>query len=158
MDNAELFLWIPLWHDFVGIVAISSTHNNLLSFFSLARSFSSSSFVVVVFICAFNTIHSLHLLKLVFFENATYGKWVFQILLIVGCDIDRKLSSWRASLISFNKELLVYVDGTILKEQTLHLLQLVMFGSVKNMNYSLQFCAIFLWMPQYVHVLCICWC
>ena len=59
------------------------------------------------------------LLKLVFFENATSGNWVFQILLIVGRDIDGKLSSWRASLISFNKELWLYVDGSNLKEADL---------------------------------------
>ena len=50
-----------------------------------------------------------------FFENAKSGKWVFQILLIVGCDIDGKFSSWRALLISFNKEISVYVDGRNIK-------------------------------------------
>ena len=48
--------------------------------------------------------------------------------------------------------------AAILKEQMFHLLQLVVFSSVKSMNYPLQFCAIFLWLPQYVHVVCICWC
>ena len=36
-------------------------------------------------------------------------------MLIVGCDIDGKFSSLRASLISFNKEIWVYVDGNNLK-------------------------------------------
>jgi hypothetical protein len=37
----------------------------LLCLFNLAHAFSSNSFVVADFICAFNMIHSLHLQKLV---------------------------------------------------------------------------------------------
>ena len=51
MDNAQVFLWIPLWHNSMGIVAISSTHNNLIMFLQ------SSSCLFFHLFCS----HCLHL-------------------------------------------------------------------------------------------------
>ena len=103
-------------------------------------------------------IHSLHLLKLVFLKMThlenEYSKSCSSLVVILMENLALEEPHWSLLTKNFGCTLM----AAVLKEQTFHLIQLLVFGSVKNLNYPWQFCAIFLWLPQYVHMVCICWC